>query len=418
MTRKRIINPFSPNRPVDDPLRFSGREHQVDEIIDSLYQIANNNPKHSIITGDRGIGKSSLLLQTKLLATGDNRLAKKLNIELGVKKFDFIVAWHDADKDQNVEHVVTGLLRELQNIIQNVFGKLSFELDLGGILKIVQSEQKDKSIADLANEFCIQIGKACKEVTKKDKNGIILFIDEIDRIPPKSGLATFIKLTTEKLNRDGFKNVGFICAGITGSIQNLEEDHASILRTFRDIPIPRLSLEESTLILQAGFNAVNFKFNDRVFDLAYEITAGFPEPVHLLGSEMLSVTSDDFIDEHDFEMAKHRLITDIRKNELSSLLKKAGYGKYQQILRAMAEYINPNVPLDFISEKIHLKQNEYSTNINNLIQREVISRVDKGIYCFVNPLLKEYIKNFGIIDLGTKDGVELIDEDADTLTPN
>lgn len=88
-----------------------------------------------------------------------------------------------------------------------------------------------------------------------------MFIDEIDRVSADSGVATFFKLSAEKLSREGLTNLGFICAGIMGAAQN-----------------------------------------------------------------------------------------------------------------------------------------QYSSNINNLI-----TRGDKGIYCFVNPLLKEYIKNFGIIDFTTKE---------------
>lgn len=403
MKKKRFVDPFFPNRPVNDPLRFSGREDQVEEVVDSLFQIANKNPKHTIITGDRGIGKSSLLFQTKLLATGDNRLATKLNIDIGQDKFDFITAWHDADKGQNIENVVYGLLEDLQNKLSKLLGKFNFEFDIAGILKITQNEAKEKSITDLVNLFCKQIEDANKEVIKKGKNGILLFIDEIDRVSADSGVATFLKLTAEKLSREGLTNVGFMCAGITGAIQNLEEDHASISRTFRDIPISRLSVDEAALILKLGFESVNHDYDPTVLQLSYAISNGFPEPIHLLGSEMLSISDDDFIDKNDFESAKLKLVTDIRKNELSALLKKAGYGKYQKILKAMSECESSYVSLEFISEKIEAAQNEYSTNINNLISREIITRVDKGIYCFVNPLLKEYIKNFGIIDFAAKE---------------
>jgi formylglycine-generating enzyme required for sulfatase activity len=68
--------------------RFAGRQTQVDEAIDSLYQIANGNPKHTIITGDRGIGKSSLLLQTRLVAQGNNRLPKRLGVDIGCDAYD------------------------------------------------------------------------------------------------------------------------------------------------------------------------------------------------------------------------------------------------------------------------------------------------------------------------------------------
>lgn len=396
--KKRFIDPFFPNRPVDDPNKFSGREAQVDEVIDTLYQIANGNPKHTIITGDRGIGKSSLLYQTKLLAMGNNTLANRFKLDLGINKYDFVTVWHDIDQDQNLKNIIYGLLDDLQTKLSKVFKKLNFELDLGGILTISKNEDTDISIAEYVELFYVQVAKAYEEVKKTDKNGILFFIDELDRIPPKTGIASFFKLAAEKLNREGLKNIGFICAGITGAVQELETEHASILRTFRDIPIPRLGIGDSKNILQKGFDSVGYTYEAEIFNLAFHLGAGFPEPIHLLGSEMLSVSKTNNITMKDFDNATKKIIEDVRRNELTALLKKAGYGKYQLILKAMAQFEGFNVPLNYISEEIKLEQNEYSTNIANLINREIIERVDKGVYCFVNPLLKEYIRNFGIID--------------------
>lgn len=36
--------------------------------------------------------------------------------------------------------------------------------------------------------------------------------------------------------------------------------------------------------------------------------------------------------------------------------------------------------------------------MSTLIDRGVIKRIDTGVYSFVEPLLKEYIRHFGIID--------------------
>lgn len=396
--KKRFIDPFFPNRPVDDPNRFSGREEQVDEVIDTLYQIANGNPKHTIITGDRGIGKSSLLFQTKLLAMGNSTLANRFKLDLGMNKYNFITVWHDIDQDQNLKNIIYGLLKDLQTKLSKVLKKLNFELDLGGILTISKNEDTNISIAEYVELFYGQVAKAYEEVKKTDKNGILFFIDELDRIPPETGIASFFKLAAEKLNREGLKNIGFICAGITGAVQKLETEHASILRTFRDIPIPRLGLVDSKNILQKGFDSVGYTYEAEIFSSAFQLGAGFPEPIHLLGSEMLSVSNTNKITMNDFNNATKKIIEDVRRNELTALLKKAGYGKYQLILKAMAQFDGFNVPLKYISKEINLEQNEYSTNIANLIDREIIDRVDKGIYCFVNPLLKEYIRNFGIID--------------------
>ena len=253
--------------------------------------------------------------------------------------------------------------------------------------------------------FYGQVAKAYEEVKKTDKSGILFFIDELDRISPETGIASFFKLSAEKFNREGIKNVGFICAGITGAVQKLETEHASILRTFRDIPISRLRPEDSKNILQKGFDSVGYSYVEEIFSSAFHLGAGFPEPIHLLGSEMLSVSETNKITMNDFNNAKKKIIEDVRRNELTALLKKAGYGKYQFILKAMAQFDDPNVPLNYISKEIALEQNEYSTNIANLINRNIIERVDKGVYCFVNPLLKEYIKNFGIIDGSRNDEI-------------
>ena len=66
--KTRFVDPFFPNRPVQNPEYFEGRKEQVEEAVDALFQTMNNNPKHFLISGDRGIGKSSLLLQIKLIS--------------------------------------------------------------------------------------------------------------------------------------------------------------------------------------------------------------------------------------------------------------------------------------------------------------------------------------------------------------
>lgn len=303
--RQRFVDPFFPNRPVDDPGRFAGRVEQVDEVVDSLYQISNENPKHTIITGDRGIGKSSLLLQTKQLAEGNTELAERLDIDLGCDQYDFIVLWHDADHGQKPGDVSLGLLRELNSTLRNLFNQIDLQLNISGFLKVSQKSGETHSISELVGEFCDRLEKAGQKAKERGRDGVLLFIDELDRVDPGSGIGSFFKLTSEKLNRRGTKNVAFFCAGITGAVQSLEKDHASISRTFRDIPIPRLTGEETESILTDGFDAVNIDYDGKVPEMVYRLAAGFPEPVHFLGSEMLSVKKDEKINV-EFQESKRK----------------------------------------------------------------------------------------------------------------
>ena len=395
--KKRFVDPFFPNRPVDDPQRFEGRESKVEEIIDSLYQSAHGNPVHTIITGERGIGKSSLLSQAFLLSRGDNRLAEKFQIDTGVEKFDFVSVWVDAVKDQTLENLVERIFSELaSSILKFVKG---FKLELEWFIKIKEKDPKDKSISDLVDAFIRQIEKVYeKDVLKNDKQGIIIFIDEFDRLEPDSGIASFLKLTCEKLSRVGLKQVIFFAAGIKGAVQKFEEEHASVLRTLRDIPLDRFEYDESKEILTSGFERVKHEFDDNIFMPAYKVSAGFPEPLHLIGSEILAVDTDYKLDMADYELAKNKIISDVRKNSLESKLKSAGLKRNQDILEVMANYPEKEVPLAYISEQLDIKPVKFKLELEGLMDKEIIYLVMNGIYSFVDPLLKEYIKEFGKLE--------------------
>ena len=397
--KKRFIDPFFPNRPVKDPNLFEGRTEQIDEIVDALFQTKNQNPKHFIITGDRGIGKSSLLLQTKILSEGENSWANRYNIDLGCDKFNFISSWTDVTDGQTLENLAKCLLTDLESTVKKIFSSLKFSIDLGGFIQIEKNGENEKSITDIVNEFVKNLGTIYSNVHKENKDGIIIFIDELDRVSIESGVSTFFKLVTEKLNRENINNVIFAASGITGAIQKLGSEHESIERTFRDIPLPLFNETETKEILVNGFNKANFTFDANITELTYKLASGFPEPIHIIGSEMLSVSEDNHICINDFEKAKIKVVTDVRKNKLQNILSSAGYGKYQSILEAMAKFDNVNVPLDYISKEIKAKQNEFSSNIGTLIEKNIIRRVDRSVYSFVDPLLKEYIKQFGVVKI-------------------
>ncbi|HDC4311321.1 TPA: AAA family ATPase [Enterobacter kobei] len=401
--KKRYIDPFTPDLPIDSPDRFSGRRTQMDSVVDSLFQLSNNQPRHTIITGDRGIGKSSVLTQVKNISEGDMNLLNRLNIDPGVDKFDFICAWHDCSTDQNPSILASGILKQLENRFKSVFNGLKLELNIAGILKVGEKDSSVATISEISEKFCSDLTTVSNQAKDKGKSGVILFFDELDRVRPDSGVATFFKLSAEKLSRDKVKNIAFFAAGITGAIQNLEEEHASIYRTFKDVPLPKLQESEADEILKTGFNAVKCTYDAEVIKSVFRLSAGYPEPVHLLGSQLLKSDSDNHLDSNDFENAKNEVIETLRKNKLASSLQAAGSGKYQEILRAMAKFEGANVPLSYISNEIGYEQNQYSANMGNLVKRDIISQVDRGVYSFIDPLLKEYISRFGVID--TQDDV-------------
>lgn len=79
-------NPFTPQEPVIDPNKFAGRGEAIKNAVDALF-----NHKNIIITGERGIGKSSLAFQLAYLCEGEKTLFEKLEIETNDFEFNYII---------------------------------------------------------------------------------------------------------------------------------------------------------------------------------------------------------------------------------------------------------------------------------------------------------------------------------------
>jgi len=283
--KARFVDPFTPNRPIDEPSRFFGRTEPVTEIVDSLFQIKNSNPKHTIITGDRGVGKSSLLIQMELTATGDNRLTDSLKIDRGVNNYNFVTVWQDVDSTQNVFDLSLAIISKFESSFKKFISGFNLEIDIAGYATIGKDKNSQANMNMMIDEFVDRLLKAEKEAIKNGKDGVLIFVDELDRIKPDSMISSFFKLVTERLARNKIKNTAFICAGITGAVQKMEEEHASILRTFRDVPLERFNKEEVEEILCDGFTRVEHTVEMSKLDIkAYNVTVGLPEPVHLKAS--------------------------------------------------------------------------------------------------------------------------------------
>ena len=64
------VNPFQPNSPVA-PGMFAGRVAHLVSLEEALLQTCADRPKHFMLTGERGIGKTSLLQYFKSMASGE-----------------------------------------------------------------------------------------------------------------------------------------------------------------------------------------------------------------------------------------------------------------------------------------------------------------------------------------------------------
>ena len=102
-------NPFRPGSIIH-PGMFSGRLEEITGLEQILYQTLNGNPSHFLIHGERGIGKSSLLL----LLT---HIAKGTVTSIHDKKYDFLTVNVQLEPNDTYEDIIRKTARELQREI-------------------------------------------------------------------------------------------------------------------------------------------------------------------------------------------------------------------------------------------------------------------------------------------------------------
>jgi hypothetical protein len=106
------INPFRPFSPVNTGM-FVGRLEEVLKLEGALLQTNAGQPVNFMLTGERGIGKTSLLGYCKELAKG--------NLDIDDCKVKFLVIETDIDVGTGqvgfVEKIELALRRELVNCL-------------------------------------------------------------------------------------------------------------------------------------------------------------------------------------------------------------------------------------------------------------------------------------------------------------
>lgn len=404
-------NPFT-NQPLDNPNIFAGRENEIFYMVNSLYQTAKGKSKHVFVTGERGIGKSSYAKQIELIANGDRTLVDRINIDTSGHFFNFVTSKHICTEGNTIEQIVQSLLDTLRNEIYSLpqinakeWG-IKFELNLGIIKAGAETKgQIGKINPELINHF-VSILKDLTEKISFSSEGIVLIIDELDRVVDNSFYGSFFKALTERLMDNNLTNISLILIGINGTMKKLTSQHESVRRIFHEIEIPLLSVDERKQVVINALAEVEANVDIGVLDEIAKISDGFPAPIHVIGESVYDADEDGFIDLEDFNKGLEKVIKYVKKSELKDKLKGAGSGRYQKMLRIMATYYAEDVPLSHISQELGVDHpRNYSTNIKKLLNSGMIEKVDIGVYRLKDKLLGIYIKNVAML--------EEIDEDED-----
>ena len=366
-------NPFKPGSVVH-PGMFSGRRDEINAIEKCLFQTKKGNPQNFLIQGERGIGKSSLVLYAKYLAMGDLK-----------NNYNFVVIKVDLEPNYKFSDIIEKLIAEADSELSSNNKFESIKSSAKELLSQINSSYISFQKSEIPNNMLISsTAQVLKKISHlQNIDGVLILIDEADKPSSEAHLGSFFKLLTERLVTIGCNNV---CVGVSGlpeTIDKLRKSHESSLRIFQILNLETLNRDESRNVIDIGIKDANDKndfktaIKEEAKDLIAELSEGYPYFLQQFSYNSFEVDTDKVIDEDDVQKG----IYDERKGALKELREKLFntlfYNKiesedYRRVLQYMAKKEKQWITRADIVKNSQLKSYTINNALKALKERYII----------------------------------------------
>lgn len=278
-------SPFKVDRIESDPNAFGLRAKEILTSLEALF-----NDRSILITGLRGIGKSSLGRQLQNVLQGDNTLLRRMGLDEQFPKN--LCTFYACDENTSLE----GLVLDLLYIIENEYSVLAaaksldvkptFEINLGFVKATFEAKTEGRSPATIATQFVSNLDSLLKSLKRyRLADGINIMLDEVDQLSKEINFGHFMKIIHELLNNNGIQEINFIFAGQHGVYTRFIKEDQSFERIIRHIPLRTLESDACNHILsyaQSASSAI-FQIDTQARATILAIASGFPYVLHLIG---------------------------------------------------------------------------------------------------------------------------------------
>lgn len=405
------INPYKPNSPVP-PGMFAGRLDEIEALENGLYQTKYGNPSNFLITGERGIGKSSLMSYIKPTAQGEI-------IAPGCEPFRFIVV-NTAISNKStlvsfIKLIERNLKRELGKF-EKVKGFLDDTWSFVQRLRIMDSGidkvQTNDELDLIIDDFSYSLAETCKRITNPEKgeeakDGILVFVDEADNACEDLHIGYFFKVVTELLQKHECENVIFIVAGLPEVLNKLAESHESSIRIFTQLRVKSLNPDERKYVIDRGLEVANEKNSDKTTissearNFLSTLSEGYPHFLQQFAYSAFETNTDGEISEDD--VGNGAIKEGGALDAIGSRYYQSAYNEqiksdeYRQVLEIMSDSMNSWIKKSDIRQKFTGSEHALSNALQALTTRKIILKNPSkiGEYRLQHRGFALWIKLFG-----------------------
>lgn len=267
-------SPFRPGQPV--PIEFFvGRVEEIERLNGMVKASTQGRFKIGFVSGERGIGKSSLASFVRHLSEQESQVAGCHVFLGGVHDLkEMLRRTFNRVLKESMDKPWHGQIREFfGNHVRKVglFG-VSLELDL-----------KDRDLATVTHDFVPTVRRLMDRL-KDHKEALFLILDDINGLAGSEEFANWLKSMVDEIATS--RSTVPLCVLVVGleeRRQELVSKQPSLARVFELIEISPWSTEEVTEFYRTSFGSAGATIRDADVDRIARFTGGLPVLAHEIG---------------------------------------------------------------------------------------------------------------------------------------
>jgi len=392
-------SPFTPGVPV--PLEFFvGRQKEVEEIVNAVGKaVSHKSVERIFVSGERGIGKSSLCNMALTVAEERHRV-------LGLHVFLGGVT----TLEELARRVFERLLQKSRDkswfeTIKSYLGNHVKQVGLFGItLEFTASDSELKrSLEDFPSVLRNLLDKL-----KDEKRGLMLILDDINGLSASRPFADWLKSFVDEVATSGQPlPLLLMLVGLSERRSQLINHQPSLDRVFDLIEVKRFQEEEIREFYSKTFSKVNVVVQDEAMNVLSIFSGGYPVFIHEIGDAVFKIDTDNVIDKADASMGIFKAAQTIGAKYIEpKVLATIRSERYKGILKKIVQH--PSDRTFTIRELSKRVTEEERKVLHNFLQKmkklNVIVQLpgaSKGEYSFVSDL---YVVFFWLLGAKAEEG--------------
>ena len=360
---------------------FAGRIEEINAIEQCLFQAKMGNPQHFLISGERGIGKSSLFYLIEITASGMIETSEDTKMSFLTVSVDLGGAQTQIDIIRTIGRGLRSMIGEHDELRDKVrkFWDWITNWEVLGVRFHKKADEVDPQ--DLADELVSQLISLCKQLDGQI-DGVLILIDEADRPGEEANLGELLKAFTERLARKNCGNVLFGLAGLPTIIGKLRASHESAPRIFETLHLEPLEPEERKYVINSGLkiastrNNYEIKITPDALNLISTLSEGYPHFVQQFAYSAFAEDNDRVIDIKDVARSAFKengALAQLGAKYFSEMYHaKISSDDYRKVLDVMAEYSDGWVTRKKILIETGLKPTTVTNALNSLKNKNII----------------------------------------------